>query len=563
MELSCHVLSHWKARRSTLTSAIREYLSACANLHTICTQTQYGTQARQEVEGILQAVDAELEGLKHEEEELRKARSSLAANRNSSKLLSPAHGPPPEVLARIFIELKNQYSSYDCQGVLPYSDECWKVPPYTLSLTGVCSYWRQIAIKTPTLWTQVNLMTHSTSYEYPNLLLERSKGLPVNLHIFHETSDSIITPHWAFLWSTFIQAAGSQIRTLEITCGNMSSIEPISSLLKDWLNLGALRTTNRLCLSALSDDYQVEQNLKLQSTGVHSDSLLRDLTTLHLTRVVIPWNNPAYHGLADLRLCFENDIKIKDYELVGILAASPNLVTLQLYGLNAKRSADWDHIPICPSNLETLCVGTSSVGSASTLLSTISLSGCSNDLSVGLHLPNPLKLTDQLENFFRDKRITTLSCSEFYGPENGFQWALSLSVVIPSLQNLLLPITENEADCDWDEFPMVKPQGSINGSIASTGGSLRHLPHLFIAQCPARLDILKSIVSAYSIQTLHISTRTGWFGRSTDKPNTDELQEMRVALLKEFPELECIVSSKDETESWPCRVDALWYQQVL
>ncbi|KAG8708455.1 hypothetical protein FRC09_001253 [Ceratobasidium sp. 395] len=559
MELKCHTLNHWKTRRSMLTSAIREYLVACADLRAICTQTQYISQARQEVEEALQAVNVELEGLKSEEEELRKARDSLAATRNCSRILSPAHGLPPELLAQIFVQM----------GHRDFCEDDTAKPPYAHPLAGVSSYWRRIAIETPTLWTQIALTTRSRHYNYSNLQLQRSKGLTVTIFIFHQTNDPRVTMRCASLWSSFLKTARNRIHTLEITSHCRASIKPIYSMMKHWLKIGYLGTTTRLRLSAMSDKHELEQDLELQSNSEHSESLLHALTTLHLTRVAIPWDSCAYHGLVDLRLCFESDIDITDYEFAGILAASPHIVTLQLYGLNAEPSEDWDGIPICPAYLETFCLGTTSVISASTLLSAISLSDCLNNLSIGLQLYDLFRLADKLEDFLRDTKTVTLSCSELYsregdlrGPTSDFQRILSLSKVIPSLQNLVLHASDEwNWDAGWDDpdLPAVKPQVHAD-EIAPTNVFPRRIPHLFIPNFPARLDVLRSIVSAHSIQTLHLDPRE-FFGRNRDS-DISELQKMKVALMEEFLDLECIVSDGYETYSWPCRVDVLWYQQV-
>ncbi|KAG8788497.1 hypothetical protein FRC12_014498 [Ceratobasidium sp. 428] len=546
MELKSQALSRWKACRSGLTSAIREYLAACSDLHAVCTQTRYVSQNRQEVEEVLKAVDVELESLKSEEEELRRARNFLTATRNSSRLLSPAHRLPPELLTQVFIELRHKY----------FCEDDVAEPPYAHSLAGVSSYWRRIAIGTPILWTQIALTTHSPHYNYPNLLLQRSKGLPVTILIFHQTNDPRVTMDCASLWLSFLQIACHQIHALEITNHCESSIKPISTMMKHWLKLGSLGNTTKLRLSTMSDKHALEQELELQPTSEHSDVLLRALTTLHLTRVTIPWSSPAYHGLVDLRLCFESDIDIMDYELVGILTTSPNIVTLQLYGLNVEPSEDWGDVPVCPAHLETFCLGATSTVSASTLLSTISLSNCLNDLSIGLQLHELSELTDELEDFLRNTRTVNLSCSGLYVPEGEFEQALSLSGVIPSLQNLVL-----QASDYWDDpyLHRMKPPVNTDESM-STSVFPRRIPHVFIPNCPSRLDILRSIISAHSIQTLHLSPYE-LFGKDRDR-NISELQQMKVTLMEESPNLECIVSNKDETYSWPCRVDALWYQQI-
>ncbi|KAJ3919192.1 hypothetical protein F5877DRAFT_78264 [Lentinula edodes] len=126
---------------------------------------------------------------------------------------------PAELLREIF--------SY----LLPGRD--WKLearPPPQLALVEVCSYWRDIALSYPTLWSTF-MIVHPIERHIPmtKLWLERSRNRPLTLYIDHQnlefeeactTTDTVIDllrPH-VHRWKavTFIFAVGIQSSLLTL-----------------------------------------------------------------------------------------------------------------------------------------------------------------------------------------------------------------------------------------------------------------------------------------------------------------------------------------------------------
>ncbi|KAG9120135.1 hypothetical protein FRC07_004504 [Ceratobasidium sp. 392] len=354
MDVHCYALDNWKACRSALTAAVQNYLGACTKLHSVCTQSRNLSRTRREIESALLAIDVELSSLASEEEELYKARIALGTARNSSTILTPVRILPPELLARVFLMLKiispNGYRNKDLPAAHP--------------LTSVSSYWRQIAIETPTLWTYIGVTTSYTSYDYPILSLRRTKGLPIDLYIYHaeDREDRNLHMEWSWAWqqkqSGFFTQASCQTRTLDINSW-ASSAEPIYSVLKYWLHSNSTDTLKHLCLLDASALHcyplPIEWDLKLTLTK-QSEDILRSLTELEMTFFVIPWGSPIYHGLINLQINvpLDSGVQIATSQFIAILTASPKLAVLKLFGLEVVPSDDWTIVRAV--NLETFCL---------------------------------------------------------------------------------------------------------------------------------------------------------------------------------------------------------------
>jgi len=64
------------------------------------------------------------------------------------------------------------------------------VPPFELLVSQVCQHWRTVALNTPSLWTKIAVPPfESAPFERVKVLLERSKGLPIDIHIDCEPPD--------------------------------------------------------------------------------------------------------------------------------------------------------------------------------------------------------------------------------------------------------------------------------------------------------------------------------------------------------------------------------------
>ncbi|KAG9117696.1 hypothetical protein FRC07_007344, partial [Ceratobasidium sp. 392] len=415
-----------------LSAAVRNYVNACAELRAFCTQPTHPSRPRREIESGLLVIDTELASLALEEQKLCEARISLATARNSLAILTPIDILPWEILKQIFLTL--QYIPDALIGLLDL--------PAAHAICGVSSYWRRVAIETPSLWTHIRITTNFRAFTYPRLLLDRSKGLPIDLYIHHLEPGGGQT-RLALPWETldFLSYACRKLRNLEMSSW-ANPTEAFFEVLRVWLNMGSLEVAKR---TRLSDFAHSHQQLSLAwgielSPDEHTSNILRSLTSLDLSYIALPWSSPAYHGLVDLRLCLsqDNNVRITTSEISATLAASPHLTTLKLYGLIVERSNNRND-PTILAYMETFCLAGMSNESVVLLLSTISLSGRVGNLGISIQIENPPGIIHVLENFLRNTNTETLVCSEPAHRLSGSGWGLSLSASIPSLQNLVLP----------------------------------------------------------------------------------------------------------------------------
>ncbi|KAF9233837.1 hypothetical protein BU15DRAFT_53347, partial [Melanogaster broomeanus] len=53
--------------------------------------------------------------------------------------------------------------------------------PCQLVASHVCQHWRNVALSTPSLWAAIPILHVRPPYEHVSTLLERSKGLPIDI----------------------------------------------------------------------------------------------------------------------------------------------------------------------------------------------------------------------------------------------------------------------------------------------------------------------------------------------------------------------------------------------
>jgi hypothetical protein len=64
------------------------------------------------------------------------------------------------------------------------------MPPFEVLISHVCHHWRMVALNTPSLWTEINVSPlDSPPFERVQILLERSKSLPIDIRIDCEPPD--------------------------------------------------------------------------------------------------------------------------------------------------------------------------------------------------------------------------------------------------------------------------------------------------------------------------------------------------------------------------------------
>ncbi|KAG8767994.1 hypothetical protein FRC12_005897, partial [Ceratobasidium sp. 428] len=531
MDIKCHALDNWKACRSALATAIQSYLAACADIRLTFSHIQHSSKTRREVEPVLLAIDAELDGLASEEEELSKARVSLSVLRNTSSALASVHSLPPELLARIFLMTRYPSYSSDTNGLV-----------FGHTLAQVSTYWRTTAIHLPTLWTQITITPTQANYEYATLSLGRSNGLPIYLDI---SNDGVVDQWDGYpyepAWEEFLASASQQVQALNILDSFTAPQPLLHKAIRLLLRHGSSGVLKTLCIKR--PRYEDHTDLGDFSAD-QSDPILRSIIVLHLSNTLLHWTSAAYHNLIDLRLQFTEDDRrdISTSQLAGILAVSPGLTILKLEYILITLPDGWDAENVVRlAHLEVLCLLYLSYDSWVALVSVLSLSDCLSNLEVGICAQDPRfsEISHLVRDFLHGVRVKTLAITSFEYDDP--QCALSLSATIPSLENLVLSDYNLLSKLRGDEVTGNRLEVNVN-----TGSCL---PHLFLASSKLDLDNLKLIVSVSRVETLHLDRVQSWYGYSG--PPRDEL---RAALLDTFPHLTCLITDEDPTRKWPCRI---------
>ncbi|VDC04026.1 unnamed protein product [Peniophora sp. CBMAI 1063] len=164
------------------------------------------TDSNVALKSSLQSLDTELATMQ---------RALSTANQRRNKLTG-ACKIPAEILSEIFslsqvgwapfVRTKGQNSAIFNYG--------W------IRITHVCSYWREVAIQTPSLWT-ANIDVYGVPIDFIPLVIQRSRDLPLEVTLGHNREDyepaeleRVVTT-----WFTADTAAvNGRIRTLSIQC---------------------------------------------------------------------------------------------------------------------------------------------------------------------------------------------------------------------------------------------------------------------------------------------------------------------------------------------------------
>ncbi|KAG9112295.1 hypothetical protein FRC07_007977, partial [Ceratobasidium sp. 392] len=535
-------LKNWRTWRFALNMAVQGYISACIDLDKFCTSSLRNLHEQQDLETALTTVDSELTGLTLEEDALCKLRASLTANRNLSKSLVPIHRLPPEILTSIFRIL--QYGFRD-------DDEKEQLPPAQL-IAGTCSYWRRLAISTPSLWTQISITTNQTQYNYAMLSLIRSDDLPISLTVIEpESTIADADESWsnAETLAAFLMPASKRIRTLDINSWAYST-EAINIVLKNWLEycsdteariLRIIRPNAESFTEVLPHEW--EFNLL---SAERAESALQPLSVLELHDIVIPWGSTAYHGLVDLRLDFRetSEAQIPVSQLANILTSSPELVNLQINGLEVIRSHNWDAMTAVELvHLQVLYLGNISTSSCELLFPLIRLSNCLNELDVTLDFHNPTaRMVHLIQDCLRNTNTKVLVCTDAMYLSNP-QWALSLSIAIRSLKALLLLgfALPNESEADV----MALESRLDTDDSESHETTTPSLPHLFLIASGVTLQQIKTIVRRYGVRVVQLDACS--LKASTGGNEPKGMKELKDHLREIFPDVVFIVGQGDTT----------------
>ncbi|QRV72336.1 F-box-like protein [Ceratobasidium sp. AG-Ba] len=512
-------LQEWRDSRSLLASTIKSYLSASINLRNAYNRTCGGSA----IEQVLVVVDSELESLAFEEQVLHSTRMSLATMRNKSARLVHINMLPPETLASIFAMSKTYCVRDD--------KHCFH------NFTGVCAYWRQIALDRAELWSHIDIGPE-THNNLATLLLERTKHSPIHVHLYEpnpKVNDDRPTPEPEVTTATqTLLPHMNRIATLDLESYSYSRYF-ISTMLNLWFEHGSPSVARSLLVyrpkadKLLSPNGQ-SRNGMLWSRSSNAMGILRSVTKLHLQNVRFDWDSSAWRGLIDLRLSVPCDfVSISVTQLAGIFSENPNVVTLKLRRLRITCPDDWEP----PAPVELACLKVLNLffiqpDSLRLLLPLIALPNTSTGLTVGLSVSN--EIHDHLLKFFTRSQMHTL---HLYS--DGYLYA-SWSTLLKSL-----PCPDDLVLQSFNMRRATATHGECATSDDSEPTSSSHLPSVTLLLCVVGLDGLKNLVYQHKIKKLTLEQCQ--LIAEPDGPK--QLEEVRTLLLEVYPELDCKILDAD------------------
>ncbi|KAG8722334.1 hypothetical protein FRC08_003777 [Ceratobasidium sp. 394] len=497
----------WKNARTLLATTIQNYLAASTVLLTACAKPVYCPSERSEFEEILVTVESERRSLVSDENALQSMRMSLLTARNKSATMTPVNTLPPEILAHIFALSNTCYARNDKLNLHNF--------------TGVCGYWRDIAINTIDPWTHIDVGPR-VPQRLTKMLLDRTKNSPVHIHLYETTPElGSASPDCVFGVIQMFAPHMHRVCTVDLeSYGYSPSL--VIAILNLWLGSGSSSVAKSLTVSRPNASMPLLLNASsIDALGHRADNsraVLQSLRRLHLENIRFDWGSAAYRGLVDLRLnyfCSPTSMPIS--QLANLLSASPELSVLKLGSLKITNPETWNYpAPIKLSCLHVLCLFCIDSASLRLLLPLITLS---RSAKVCIRRTNFSDIYSELEDLVARSRVAELYCWQDKSRLSSTWWSL---LHLPSCLCIL----------GFREFLM----RSITASEMDTTGSRSLLtpclPNVLLLDCSIYEADLKALIAERSVQNLRLE-------RCMIHHNSESVP---VSLLKAHPGLQCTIS---------------------
>ncbi|CAE6502021.1 unnamed protein product [Rhizoctonia solani] len=358
-----------------------QYLSICLKVHGLLVQK--GT-LRNVPQKYLRHIDTELVHFPSYEQKFKQAHASICRVRNRLFRLTSISSLPPEILTHIFYFVaspcdilvptgSDSDSDSDSETETIWSEvsdvdsrrrsktlQLENFPTHLDCITQVCSYWRWVAIGTPSLWAHIDFVPNKSFHRgflsRAETYAARSLRLPIELHIADDDPLEYSDPSLRqFLSSNF-----NRIRSLDIVIAHTWR-RFHSLILNEFFTDHASQpiALTKLATSFPMADDELDEFIDwLDDTN---DRFSR-LKILHLHGLFPLWKSTAYHNLVDLRLTAPSDARwtcILESQLRDILEASPKLRIFYFALRIIERKEDDELvIPVHLDDLEVLSIST-------------------------------------------------------------------------------------------------------------------------------------------------------------------------------------------------------------
>ncbi|KDN46579.1 hypothetical protein RSAG8_04232, partial [Rhizoctonia solani AG-8 WAC10335] len=307
-----------------LRAALDHYVRICSNVQDVCLQ---GTTPQNTILDYVEQVERELGLVESYDVKMQLAKKAIKVTRNYALNITPINRLPNEILARVF------HMARDAE------------PCSVDHAALVCSRWRTLVLRDPSLWTRVDFhpsICHSfyLSLNRAEAHILRSGEMPLDVHI----SASQELPKKGYYDSpmkSLCTLAGPRMGSLEINFADFESNELLRTrhsaistlLLHCQLGLFTKLVTFSDSFGFLTSEQPGPgiRGIPLEVEHSHLEAVLASVTALHLIGLYPPWTSQAYHGLVELRLVSSPGItdSIPERGLINILQSSPGIRILQ------------------------------------------------------------------------------------------------------------------------------------------------------------------------------------------------------------------------------------------
>ncbi|CAE6413918.1 unnamed protein product [Rhizoctonia solani] len=322
------MLNELRVASTLLQDSIDRYAKACNSIK----HSQLGVS---QVEGLASfTLATELHQLAAYEAKLRESKAAIARYVNLCTSIVPANRLPSETLLRVFrllVDMEHRKPFSSLQGI----------PKYPLILSHVCIAWRNIILRSPSLWSRIRISSDLRTDEFLKSYTDFHSGQTKEALLDILVSDSFDSrTRKAPSLSTFVVPFAGRIRSLELqlTIDEDPLVTTVGDLIAKSLEASS-NTLERFALSAYPTD---PENLFIESSSRGSNNLITYLShdqleailsridDLWLRGLYFNWESKAYHGLTALQLEHCYAASISEPQLISILASSPQLKWLDI-----------------------------------------------------------------------------------------------------------------------------------------------------------------------------------------------------------------------------------------
>jgi hypothetical protein len=489
-----HTFQRWKSLHEALTGLVQDYRDTCVLLQSECAQLPRSPADRAYLENAMSTLNSKLALIHLSEGQLLESRIVLQRIRNRSHLVA-INSLPDEILAYVFA-LANCHCYYD-------SENRYEPCQYGMSspsvLAGVCQRWRRLAIGTPLLWSHIDLNLGGNEagwlYQRAKLWLERALGAPLYIRVWELDGTEI--PYHLRIKDWDIEAllapCVQQFSVLDLVWEDHRPILEFI-VIRMWLEKGSPSSVKSLMLSCSDtpSDYDPDSQLKMLTPRIclpdeTSKPLLQAVSSLSLDNMYIPLAVQTFHGLLNLELRSAS-VSNSDFALSTfgqVIAENPQLRSLTIEDLDAECRVHTAIDPVQLEHLEILNLHTTSPGPVLSVLAPKSRA-----LSLSFTLPNEETHTKELLAFLSRTGVSTLRLQPISSDRSHYQWLSVICSPHTRVSRLaLVNFTFPDGLCDlFSDFAhLVAP-----------------LPSLYLVSCNVRSDLLRQILVARSVQSLHI-----------------------------------------------------------